>query len=128
MWPFSRLERSLRSLAWRQVRVCGFSARLIRGTEMLFYAVTAAPPVDKDVVSRILTVTVNGEARPPVSFTADATSLGEVAVTEGDEVVLVLVDLDDAGNSSSPAELAFTAADTLPPATPEFGVTLVREE
>ena len=45
---------------------------------MLFYAVSAAPPTDKDVVARTLTVTVNGEAREPVSFAAAATDLGEV--------------------------------------------------
>jgi hypothetical protein len=95
---------------------------------MLVYAVSAAPPVDKDVVSRHLTVTVNGEARPKVDFGPDATDLGEFSAEEGDLVVVVLVDKDDAGNSSSPAEVSFTAADTLPPATPEFDVVLVREE
>lgn len=94
---------------------------------MLYYAVSAAPPVDKDVVSRRLTVTVNGEAKT-TDYTADATDLGEVGAKEGDLVVLVLVDVDDAGNVSAPAEISFTAADTLPPAAPEFGVTLVREE
>jgi hypothetical protein len=95
---------------------------------MLFYAVSAAPPTDKDVVARTLTVTVNGEAREPVSFAADTTDLGEFGVIEGDVVVVVLVDTDDAGNTSAPAEVAFTAADTIPPAAPELGVTLVREE
>lgn len=95
---------------------------------MLFYAVSAAPPTDKDVVSRTLTVTVNGEAREPVSFAADVTDLGEVGVVEGDVVVVVLVDTDDAGNTSTPSEVTFTAADTIPPAAPELGVTLVREE
>ena len=94
---------------------------------MLYYAVSAAPPVDKDVVSRRLTVTVNGEAKT-TDYTADAPDLGEVGAKEGDLVVLVLVDVDDAGNVSAPAEISFTAADTLPPAAPEFGVTLVREE
>ena len=95
---------------------------------MLFYAVSAAPATDKDVVSRTLTVTVNGEAREPVAFAADATDLGEIGVAEGDVVVLVLVDTDDAGNTSSPSEVTFTAADTIPPTTPELGVSLVREE
>jgi hypothetical protein len=128
MWPFSRLERSLKALAWRQVRVCGLSARLIRGNDMLVYAVSAAPPVDKDVVSRHLTVTVNGEARPKVDFGPAATDLGEFSAEEGDLVVVVLVDTDDAGNASLPGEVSFTAADTLPPATPVISVTLVREE
>ena len=49
-------------------------------------------------------------------------------MVEGDVVVVVLVDTDDAGNTSTPAEVTFTAADTIPPAAPELGVTLVREE
>lgn len=95
---------------------------------MLFYAVSAAAPTDSDVVSRRLAVTVNGEAREPVDFTADATTLGEIGVADGDVVTVTLVDIDDAGNESSPATLEFTAADTIPPAAPELGVTLVREE
>lgn len=95
---------------------------------MLFYAVSAAPPTDKDVVSRTLTVTVDGVAREPVSFAADTTDLGEIGVTEGEVVVVVLVDTDDAGNTSAPSEVTFTAADTIAPGAPELGVTLVREE
>jgi len=95
---------------------------------MLFYAVSAAPPTDKDVVSRTLTVTVDGVAREPVSFDPTATDLGEFGVTEGEVVVVVLVDTDDAGNTSAPSEVTFTAADTIPPGAPELGVTLVREE
>ena len=95
---------------------------------MLFYAVSAALPTDKDVVSRTLNVTVDGVSLPPATFAATATDLGEVAVKEGEVVVLVLVDTDDAGNTSAPAEVTFTAADTIPPAAPELGVTLVREE
>ena len=94
----------------------------------LVYAVTVAPPTDADVVSRTLTVTVNGEARQPVSFTASATDLGEHAFTQGDDVVMTLVDIDDADNTSEPAVVSFRAADTLPPSRPEFSVSLVREE
>lgn len=95
---------------------------------MLYYAVSAAPPVDKDVVARNLTVTINGELVETKTYTANATALGEVAAKEGDLVVLVLTDTDDAGNVSAPAEISFTAADTLPPSAPDFGVVLVREE
>ena len=95
---------------------------------MLFYAVSAALPTDKDVVSRTLNVTVDGVPLPSASFPATATDLGEVAVKAGEVVVLVLVDTDDAGNTSAPAEVTFTASDTIPPAAPELGVKLVREE
>jgi hypothetical protein len=95
---------------------------------MLFYTVSAAAPTDSDVVSRRLAVTVNGVARDSVEFGPTATTFGEFGVTEGDTVTVTLVDIDDAGNESAPASLEFTAADTLPPATPDLGVTLVREE
>jgi hypothetical protein len=96
---------------------------------MLIYAVSAAPAVDADVVSRRLSVTVNGEAREQADFEADATSFGEHGFADNDAVVLTLVDVDDAGNVSEPAVFEFVAADTIPPAKPgEFGVTLVREE
>ena len=95
---------------------------------MLFYAVSAALPTDKDVVSRTLTVTVDGVSLPSATFSATATDLGEVAAKEGEVVVLVLVDTDDAGNTSAPAEVTFNAADTIPPSAPDLGVKLVREE
>ena len=95
---------------------------------MLFYAVSAALPTDKDVVSRTLNVTVDGVALPSATFASTVTDLGEVAAEAGGVVVLVLVDTDDAGNTSAPAEVTFTAADTIPPSAPELGVKLVREE
>jgi hypothetical protein len=96
----------------------------------LVYTVSAAPVVDADVVARRLLVTVNGEklSDEPVEFAGDATSFGEVTVPQDSNVVLTLVDVDDAGNVSEPAVLEFVATDTIPPAKPgEFGVTLVRE-
>lgn len=96
---------------------------------MLIYSVSAAPVVDSDVVTRRLTVLVNGEAREPVDFAADATSLGELGFNDDEEVVLTLVDIDDAGNASEPAVFEFVATDTIPPAAPgSLGVSLLREE
>jgi hypothetical protein len=96
---------------------------------MLIYAVTAAPVVDADVVSRKLTVTVNGEVRGETSYEADTTSFGEFGFADSDSVVLTLVDVDDAANVSEPAAFEFVATDTIPPAAPgSFGVTLLREE
>lgn len=95
----------------------------------LVYAVTAAPPVDADVVARRLTVTVDGTPFEPKDYSAATTQFDEVSVEQGSQVVLALSDLDDAGNVSEPAVFEFEAVDTIPPAKPgEFGVTLVREE
>ena len=96
---------------------------------MLVYSVTAGPVVDSDVVKRLLTATVNGEASEPSEFPADATNFGEIGFNDNDSVVLSLVDVDDAGNSSEPAVFEFVATDTIAPAQPgSFGVTLLREE
>jgi hypothetical protein len=96
---------------------------------MLIYAISAAPPVDSDVVERQLTIDVGNETPKVVTFPANATNLGEVQAEQGATVTLSLVDLDDAGNPSEPAVVEFVATDTIPPAQPgQFGVTLVREE
>lgn len=95
----------------------------------LVYSISAGPPVDADVVSRELTVSIAGAAGTPATFTGTATDLGEVKAEQGAEVILSLVDIDDAGNRSEAAVVTFTATDTIPPAKPgEFGVSLVREE
>lgn len=97
--------------------------------QMLIYSVSAGPPVDEDVVSRELTVMVNGSQASQVTFGGSSTDLGEVRASQGDSVVMLLVDIDDAGNRSDAARVEFTAIDTIPPSRPgEFGVTLVREE
>ena len=96
--------------------------------DVLTYRVSAAAPVDGDVVSRLLTLVVNGEDQGTAELAADATELSTFSVSQNDEVVLTLVDVDDAGNKSEPAVLTFTAVDTLPPAQPgSFGVTLLSE-
>lgn len=96
---------------------------------MLVYSVSAGPPVDADVVSRELTVSIAGAAGTPATFSGTATDLGEVKADHGAEVILSLVDIDDAGNRSEAAVVTFTATDTIPPSKPgEFGVSLVREE
>ena len=96
---------------------------------VLTYSVSVAAPVDADVVSRVLTVTVNGVEQPAVTLAGNATDLGSVDVPQDSQVVLSLVDVDDAGNKSAPASVEFTAVDTLAPAQPGgFNVTLVSEK
>lgn len=98
--------------------------------DVLTYRVSVDPAA-ADVVERLLTVTVDGQevADAAKTFEPSATDLGVVNVPQGSSVVLSLVDVDDAGNKSEPALLAFSAEDTLPPAAPGgLGVTLVGEE
>lgn len=98
-------------------------------SEMLIYSVTAGPPVDSDVASRRLTVTVNGEVASAVDHPASTTAFGEISVPQDASVVVSLIDVDDAGNESQPSFFEFSAKDTIPPSQPgSLGVTLVREE
>jgi hypothetical protein len=94
----------------------------------LTYAVTAGPVTDSDVVTRTVTTTVNGEARGSTDYSPETLSFDPITVSQGDNVVLTLVDTDDAGNPSAPAVVEFVAADTIPPSQPGlFSVQLVSE-
>lgn len=96
--------------------------------DLLTYTVTAGPVTDADVVTRTVTVTINGETSDSRDYAADTLTFAPLVVSEGDNVVMTLVDTDNAGNPSAPAVVEFVAADTLPPSQPGgFGVTLVHE-
>ena len=96
--------------------------------DVLTYAVSAAPVAEGDVVTRELSVVINGLEQPVVTYPGYAVDLGTVDVPQDSEVVLRLVDVDDAGNRSEPAEVVFVATDTLPPSAPgALGVSLVAE-
>lgn len=98
-------------------------------SNMLVYGVSAAAPVDSDVVERRLTVDVEDSEPVTTTFGGDVTELGEVKVERDAVVTLSLVDVDGSGNVSEPATFSFVATDTIPPARPgEFGVTLLRQE
>ena len=110
-----------------------FRSKYVRTTKKgdtmgLVYEVTCAAPVDADVVERKLTVSVNGEVVSTDVYEGEAVSLGERVFQQGDNVVLNLVDIDDAGNVSDPAVVEFVANDTIPPSVPGLSVALVREE
>ena len=98
--------------------------------DKLTYRVSVGPVVDGDVVTRRLSVYVDG-AESPVDvrdYDATATALGEVVVAQGAAVVIKVVDIDDADNQSEPAVIEFVAEDTIAPAQPgTLGVTLVSE-
>lgn len=128
---FRRYLNLLQKLTMQNIQPIAFKCNFLyrEGKEMLVYNVTAGAVVDKDVAERRLTVTVNGEVRETTPFSPDVTNFGELSFTDNDNVVLSLVDVDDAGNVSKPAVVEFVALDTVAPAAPgEFGVSFVREE
>lgn len=96
--------------------------------DLLTYQVTVGAPVDQDVVARQLTITVDGVSEGTRSFEGSATELGTIEVAQNSQVVVTLVDVDDAGNYSEPTVIDFVASDTLRPAAPGlFSVSLVSE-
>lgn len=96
--------------------------------DVLVFEVTAGPVVDGDVVSRELSVVVDGVSEGTRNFPPNTTNFGQLEVPQDAAVSLTLVDIDDAGNRSEPAVADFRARDTLPPAAPgSFGVTLLSE-
>jgi hypothetical protein len=129
---FNRYLKVLRKMDMRSIYPIAFKCDFLYREEFsmaLVYNVTAGPVVDSDVAERRLSVAVNGEVRSTSPFPANTTSFGELSFSDNDSVVLTLVDVDDAGNVSSPATVQFTAVDTVPPVAPgEFGVAFVREE
>lgn len=128
---FRRYINLLQKMSMQNIHPIAFKSNFLyrEGKEMLVYNVTAGAVVDKDVAERRLSVTVNGEVRETKPYAPDTTSFGELSFADNDNVVLTLVDVDDAGNVSSPATVEFVALDTVAPAAPgEFGVSFVREE
>lgn len=96
--------------------------------DSITYRVSAGAPVSGDVVSRLVTVVVDAVEQSTTAYDGQSVDLGNITVPQDSNVVVMLVDVDDAGNKSEPASITFVAADTIPPAQPGFlGVTLVGE-
>lgn len=95
---------------------------------MLEYKATFPPTTANDVVTREVTMTING-GTPDVSTYPVTTGEFNFFAPDNATVSLFLVDIDDAGNRSQPSpSTEFTATDTLPPPAPgAIGVTLVGE-
>jgi hypothetical protein len=131
---FNKLLKQLKKMDMHTVQPYAFRFKFLytqKGDSnmSLVYQVTCGPVVDNDVVERKLSVTVNGAVVSTSSFAQDTTDFGEVIVQEGDSVVLTLVDVDNAGNSSQPAVVEFVGTDTIPPQEPGgLAIALVREE
>lgn len=91
--------------------------------DTMTYEITVAAPAAADVVSRELTVVVDGLYRDPVTFSSQEVNLGRLSVPQDSEVIVSVVDVDDAGNRSEPATVTFKAIDVVPPPAPG-GVTI----
>lgn len=113
----------------KPLRPKGFLVTLIGENEMaLVYSVAVDAQGSPDVVKRVMTVKV-GDAEPTNSeFPAGTSDLGTITVPQDSVVKISVVDVDDAGLSSSPLEMEFTAVDMIPPVAPTgLNVTLKEE-
>lgn len=112
----------------KPVLLMAFQTRRKPMSDLLTYQVTVGAPVDHDVVARQLSITVDGVSEGTRSYEGGTTDLGTFEASQDANVVLTLIDVDDAGNYSEPAVLSFVASDTLRPSTPgAFNVILVSE-
>jgi hypothetical protein len=105
----------------------GLFVNQIEGDSMadtLTYEIVVAAPAVRDVVSREVTVLVDGLYNEPVAYPGNAVNLGQITVPQDSKVIVSVTDVDDAGNRSEPATLIFTAVDTVPPPVPG-GVSVV---
>lgn len=96
--------------------------------DSLQYKVALDPlPEGTDVVSRKLTVTVDGADRDPIVVGKDE-AFPDLFVPQDSQVRLRFVNIDDAELESPPLEFEFQAKDTIPPGAPSgVSVTLVGE-
>ena len=75
-------------------------------------------PASHDVVKRELSSSVDGGAASLQDVSPSQQIVAGFSVPQNANVLLALVDIDDAGNRSEPSILAFQALDTVPPAKP----------
>lgn len=95
---------------------------------MLKFVLTMPEKGASDVVSRELTVSVDGAEPVVFTLTGDVVESQEFEAADGAAVTGTLVDVDDAGNKSEAREFTFVLVDTIAPPQPgEVGVKVVSE-
>ncbi len=106
------------------------SERTENNMDLLTYsAALPTVPAGTDVVSQLFDVSVDGAAQPQQSLGKDVVS-ALFEVPQDSTVVVSLVYVDDAGNSSAAQTQSFVAKDTIAPEAPgAFGeIKLVSEK
>lgn len=96
---------------------------------MLTFVLSLPEKSAADVVSRELSLSINGAEAQVASLSADASKSAEMTGEQGATVTGTLVDIDDAGNRSLPREFSFTLADTIAPPQPgDVGLEVTSEQ
>lgn len=95
----------------------------------LVYSINIPISSSKDVVYRILSIHIGGVLKYRRSFPASTTNFGEFKFSHNDEVVVSVIDIDDANNSSTTLTRSFVAKDTVAPAAPtHIDINFERED
>lgn len=95
----------------------------------LIYTIRVPKTSSKDVVTRFLSIHVNGVLRHRKNYPSLTENFGEFAFKNEDEVVVSITDIDDANNQSFPLTVTFIAKDTIVPDTPSnIDISLIRED
>jgi hypothetical protein len=84
----------------------------------LVYNIRIPLTQSKDVISRKLTLTVNGTNIFAKNFPGNTVDFGEFLFSHNDDVLVSIQDMDDVGNLSLTFEKRFIARDTVSPETP----------
>jgi len=119
----SDIIHNLQKIKMKLIYPTAFSvSKIFQENNMANYSVSAGPVVDADVVERRVSVSVNGVVTSK-SYVSETTVFDAVSVSDNENVVLTLVDVDKSGNVSEPAVVVLSGKDTVAPSKPVDFVT-----
>jgi len=119
----SDIIHNLQKIKMKLIYPTAFSvSKIFQENNMANYSVSAGPVVDADVVERRVSVSVNGVVTSK-SYSSETTVFDVVSVSDNENVVLTLVDVDKSGNVSEPAVVVLSGKDTVAPSKPVDFVT-----
>jgi hypothetical protein len=93
----------------------------------LIYQITVGKPKVSDVVSRRLVIYVNGSTTFDKTYSSDTTDFGKFEFYHNDLVEVIVTDMDDAANVSTPTVYKFVAKDIVAPPPPDVTVEFISE-
>lgn len=106
-----------------------FIKKISQEEDMLKFVLSLPTAGAADVVARKLSVKIGEADVALIDLPADALETAELSGAEGSPVVGSLIDVDDAGNESTPSEFSFVLTDTIAPPQPgSVGLRVTAEE
>lgn len=127
-----RIERLIQDLNKKRPGPIGFRITEERNegmADIIKFAINLPPKAAPDVVSRELTVAINGNDPVIRSLDASVTVVDDLEGPQDASVLVILVDTDDNGNRSEASTITFVLVDLIPPPKPgELGVVVLDEK